>query len=127
MNDSAQPGQRWFIDLDWFHQRNRSFYVLAHGCLCPAHVKLRGRPREMPSDKLMNVIGDCCSKAQGFITDDLPILESVFRVFLSNGNQPLDVEKLSSQLNERRNSNRTSPAMLACLLATDQYYGLRQF
>ncbi|GAI17594.1 unnamed protein product, partial [marine sediment metagenome] len=30
-----QPVGRWFIDLDWLEQNNRSFLVLAQGCLCP--------------------------------------------------------------------------------------------
>ncbi|GAI07324.1 unnamed protein product, partial [marine sediment metagenome] len=43
---------------------------------------------------LLTTIKDCCSKTPGFITDKLPILGSIFRLFLANGNQPLDVEEL---------------------------------
>jgi hypothetical protein len=63
-----------------------------------------------------------------FITGQLPILESIFRLFLANGNQPLDLEELGRQLSEWRGGDtyRTSAEILSRLLASDQYYGLRQ-
>jgi hypothetical protein len=33
---NAQDAGRWFIDLEWLEEHNRSFLVLAVGCLCPA-------------------------------------------------------------------------------------------
>jgi hypothetical protein len=33
--EAEQPPKRWFIDLDWFPRNNRSFTVVARGCLCP--------------------------------------------------------------------------------------------
>jgi len=64
----------------------------------------------------------------GLITGELPILESIFRLFLATGNQSLDLEELGKQLSERRSGDpyRTSVEMLSRLLANDQYYGLRQ-
>jgi len=29
-----QVSPRWFIDLDWYQQNNRSFFALAQNCLC---------------------------------------------------------------------------------------------
>ncbi len=76
----------------------------------------------------MTTIKDCCSKTPGFITGELPILESIFRLFLANGNQPLDLEELGRQLSDWRGGNTygTSPEILFRLLNKDQYYGLRQ-
>jgi hypothetical protein len=124
---SDQPVGRWFIDLDWLEQNNRSFLALAQGCLCP---KCRERLEEgkggIPAADLISTIKNCCSKTPGFITDRSPILESVFRLFLANGNQPLDLEKLGKQLAERRGgvSQRTSTEVLSRLLSHDQHYGL---
>ncbi len=118
--------QRWFIDLDLHQQSNRSFVVLAQGCLCPkCQKRLKG---EISAADLLTTIKDCCSKTPNFITDKLPILESIFRLFLTNGNQPLDLEELGRQLSEWRGGDtyRTSAEMLSRLLASDQYYGLRQ-
>jgi hypothetical protein len=121
-----QVSQRWFIDLDWHQQSNRSFVVLAQGRLCPkCQKRLKG---EISAADLLTTIKDCCSKTPNFITDKLPILESIFRLFLTNGNQPLDLEELGRQLSEWRGGDtyRTSAEMLSRLLASDQYYGLRQ-
>jgi len=58
----------------------------------------------------------------------LPVLESIFRLFLANGNQPLELEELGKQLSEWRDGDtyRTSEEILSRLLLSDQYYGLRQ-
>ena len=116
----------WFIDLDWLQQSNRSFSALARGCLCPkCQKRLQG---EISEADLLATIKDCCSKAPDFITGESPILESVFRLFLANGNQPLDLDELGRQLSERRGGDtyRTSPGVLSRLLISDQYYGLCQ-
>jgi len=121
-----QVSQRWFIDLDWHQQNNRSFLTLAKGCLCPkCQEQLKG---EISEADHLRAIKDCCSKTPDFITGKLPILESVFRLFLANGNQPLDLEELGTQLSEWRGGDtyRTSVEILSRLLSSDQYYGLRQ-
>jgi len=126
---NEQPGWRWFIDLDWFEQHNRSFFALAEGCLCPeCRERLKVGKEEISAADLLANIEDCCSKTPGFVTDKSPILESIFGLFLANGNQPLDLEQLSKQLAEWRGGDtyRTSPEILSRLLESDQYYGLRQ-
>jgi hypothetical protein len=123
-----QPGPRWFIDLDWLEQNNRSFLVLARGCLCPkCRERLgEGKGKILAADLISN-IRDCCSQTPGFITDRLPVLESIFRLFLANGNQPLDLEEMVKQLSEWRGDSRRTPAeVLSRLLKNERYYGLRQ-
>ena len=124
--NTNQVSPRWFIDLDWYQQSNSSFFALAQGCLCPkCQKRLKG---EISAADLLKTIKGCCSKAPNFITGKLPILESIFRLFLANGNQPLDLEELGRQLSEWRGGDtyRTSAEILPRLLASDQYYGLRQ-
>ncbi len=121
-----QATRHWFIDLDWHQQSDRSFFALAQGCLCPkCQKRLKG---EISVAALLTTIKDCCSKTPNFITGKLPILESIFRLFLTNGNQPLDLEELGRQLSEWRGGDtyRTSVEILSRLLGSDQYYGLRQ-
>ena len=116
----------WFIDLDWYQQNNRSFFTLAQGYLCP---RCREQlPKEISADELLTTIKDCCSKTPDFITDKLSILESIFRLFLTNGNQPLAAEELGKQLNEWRGGDtyRTSAEVLSHLLRDERYYGIRQ-
>ncbi len=127
---AEQPVERWFVDLNWFPQNNRSFFALAQECLCPAcRQRLTASPAEIAAGDLLAAISDCCSRTAGFIHGDLPILESVFRLFLANRNQPLDLEELSRELSERRAEAvyRTSPQVLSRLLKNDRYYGLGRF
>jgi hypothetical protein len=124
----AQPGPRWFIDLDWLEQNNRSFLVLAQGCLCSRCRERLGESKgEISAADLISNIRDCCSQTPEFITDRLPVLESIFRLFLANGNQPLELEELVKQLSEWRGDSRRTPAeVLSRLLRNERYYGLRQ-
>ena len=123
-----QPKPRWFIDLGWFQQNNRSISALAQSYLCAkCRKQLSAEGKEISESDLLTTIKDCCSHAPEFITGQLPILESIFRFFLANGNQPLTLEELGEQLSERRggDTSRTSEEILLRLLKSDQYYGLR--
>ena len=125
ITDQISP--RWFIDLDWYRQNNRSFLALAQGCLCPECGE-RLKEGEISAADLVTTIKDCCSKTPDFITGKVPILEAIFRLFLANGNQPLDLEEMGRQLSDWRGgeTSGTSAQVLSRLLERDQYYGLRQ-
>ncbi len=126
---SEQVEPRWFIDLDWYQPNNRSFFTLAGRCLCAkCRKRLKVEEREVSAEVLLSAINDCCSQKPDFISGELPILESVFRLFLANGNQPLDLEEIGEQLSEQRGGSpyHTSVEVLARLLKSDQYYGIRQ-
>jgi len=124
---TEQIKSRWFIDLDWYQQSSRSFLTLAKHCLCP-ECRKRLKEKEVSPEDLVSAIKDCCSQAKDFIADNLPILERIFRLFLANGNQPLDLEELGEQLRKWRGEGvyPTSPEVLSRLLESDQYYGLRK-
>jgi hypothetical protein len=97
--------------------------------LCPkCRKQLKAGEAEISTDDLLSTIKDCCSQTPGFITHRLPILECIFRLFLANNNQPLDLEELGKQLSQWRGGDAycTSAEVLSRLLENDQYYGLRQ-
>ena len=120
-----QPLPRWFIDVDWFPRSNRSFTVVARNCLCSGcRKRLEEETGEISTADLLATIGDCCSKEPGFISSGLPVLASMFRLILANGNQPLDPEELSRQLTEWRRGYPMSPENLNRLLENDRYYGI---
>jgi len=77
---------------------------------------------------LVNTIKGCCAKTADFTSGKLPVLENIFRLFLANGNQPLDAEEMAKQLRERRGGDaRPTPAeVLSRLLQDERYYGIRQ-
>ncbi len=125
--NTEQVRPRWFIDLPRYQESKRSFFALAHSRLCPkCQERLKG---EISDADLIANFKDCCSKSRRFVSVGLPILESIFRLFLANGNEPLDLEELSKQLRERRGdaTPRTSVETLACLLKNEQFYSIRQF
>ncbi|MFC1909491.1 hypothetical protein ACFLXD_06575 [Chloroflexota bacterium] len=124
-----RPETRWFIDVDWYQQNNRSLLVLAQNYLCPKCAKqLSDKGKEIPLDNLLTTIKNCCSQTPGYINSQLPIMESIFRLFLANGNQPLSIEELGSQVSEWRGSDnyRTSAEIISHLIKRDDYYGLAE-
>jgi len=126
---NEEPIQRWFLDIDWYQQNNRSLFSLAQHCLCyTCRERLEVSESNDSIPELLAAIKDCCSQDTDFITSRLPILESVFRLILSNGNRPLGLEELGNQLRERLGGDtyRTSSEMLSRLLGNDRYYGLRR-
>jgi len=119
----------WFIDLDWYQPNNRSFLTIARDCLCPnCRQQLKVDEKEVPAADLLTAIKSCCCREPGFVTGATPVLESIFRLFLASGNQPLELPELGKQLSDWRGGDtyRTSTEILSRLLASDRYYGLRQ-
>jgi len=126
---TEKPKPHWFISLAWYQPNNRSFAEVAKGSLCAqCRRKLEAMDKELSPVELIANIKDCCAKRPEFITPLQPILESMFRLFLANGNEPLDLESLGKQLSERRGGDtaRTSPEILSRLLQNERYYGIRQ-
>ena len=117
---------RYFIDLDWYQQQERSFATLAESRLCPTSRK---KEKTKSEAALLRTIRQCCSKRDGFITPNMPLLEMIFRLLLANGNQPLELEQMQEQLQkwlgDTSNSRDLSVPKLKRILNNDQYYGLR--
>lgn len=126
VNGIEQEEQRWFIDIDWFERNARSFSVLAERSLC-SKCRKRLKGDKLSDNELFTNIKDCCSGEPGFINGATPIMESVFRLFLANGNQALDIIELGRQLSEQRgvDTYRTSIEVLPRLLNHDRYYGIK--
>jgi len=137
MNDSAKkeeetdesPPTRWAISLEWFHDSNRSAVMLISERLCPTCAsKLSSGKKEPSPEELISSIQKCCSNTPEFINHRLPVMESVFRLFLGNGNQSMGLDEVGQYLNQLRggDSYHTSPEALLRLLKSDRYYGLQE-
>ncbi|MBL7166845.1 MAG: hypothetical protein ISS55_10250 [Dehalococcoidales bacterium] len=126
VNGIEQEEQLWYIDIDWFERNARSFSTLAERSLC-SKCRKRLKGGKLSDNELFANIKDCCSGTTGFISGATPIMESVFRLFLANGNQALDIIELGRQLSEWRgvDTYRTSIEVLPRLLNHDLYYGIR--
>lgn len=127
--DSEKDKTLWFVDLDWYKSNNRSISALAIDCLCSkCRKRLKIDKGEVGITELVTAINDCCSNMPGYITKELPILESIFRLFLANKNRPLEIGVIKQKLGELRGGDayQTSVELLYRLLQVDRYYGLKQ-
>lgn len=117
--------ERWFIDLKWHKENDCSLFAVAQDYLCPRCR--RKFKKEIEEPKIIETISSCCSQKPGFFKVNTPILTMVFRTFLANSNQPLDLEELAGELARHRGefSPVVSPQTLSRLLKSDRYYGLR--
>lgn len=123
-----QTQSRWFIDLVWYEQNNRSFFDLAHQSLCTKCTeKLGKKKKKATQNDVLVAIKDCCSQSPEYITSKMPLLESIFRIILANGNQPMDIEEIGKQLTERRGEvYSVSTQILTRILSNDRWYGFKQ-
>lgn len=122
---STEPPVRYFIDMEWYKKQGRSFVELASSRLCPASQK---KEKSKSEAALLRTIKQCCSKREGFITANMPILEMIFRLFLANGNEPLALEEIQEQLqrlNDISGARDLSLPRLKRIIENDKYYGLR--
>ena len=124
--DTGEIQLRYFIDLDWYQEQERSFATLASSRLCPTSRK---KEKTKSEAVLLRAIKTCCSKRDGFITPNMPLLEMIFRLLLANGNQPLELgqmqEQLQKWLGDSSNARDLSVPKLKRILSNDKYYGLR--
>lgn len=124
---------RFHIDFDWWAQNDRNWRVDLVSFLCPEHQESYGGIPEgevidwvdpetaevQQVDGLQHVLITHCAKQQGFIEERTSLVESSFRVFLSNGNTPLTPVELSDQL------GRSPTVILQTLSGPRVYKGLR--
>jgi hypothetical protein len=125
---NEQPVTKWAISLDWFETNNRSARLMIKEYVCPNCAgELEHKKKPPTPQELVNRVQKCAQHTPDFINHKMPIMESIFRLFLSNGNKPLSLEEISQQLTQLRegDSYRTSPELLLNLLTTDRYYGLQ--
>ena len=119
---------QWIIDLNWLKTHRRSFNVLTKSALCPkCRKKLKADTEEVNPAEILKAIQGCCSKVDDYIAPRLPFQETIFRIFLSNGNKPMTLVELGNELKRRRGPDgaKTSPEYLARILQGDTYYGIR--
>jgi hypothetical protein len=125
-NIAPDKASKWYIDLKWYDKNKRSFMDLAKRGICgKCAEKLNKKKKPATKEDVLAAIKDCCSQTPEFITPKMPILESVFRIILANGNKPMGIDEISRELNEKRGSDTYSSSkdLLIRLLSNDRWYG----
>jgi len=97
------------VDYAWWEQKGLHIGVELRTHLCQEHRAVfsghfdtekidwvdekTGQVRQV--DGLQHVLEVHCSKQPDYIDENLPLIDTVFRVFLANGNTPLNCRELS--------------------------------
>ena len=108
-----------FIDFDYWKSKEENWRTLLSGYLCDEHFaqyKEAGDPSELvdvvdaetgevqQKDVLLDCLYSHCAKAPGFVPENGPLTDSIFRVLLSRNNQPLSAAELGEILNKNPNT-----------------------
>ena len=121
------------IDFEWWQENDRSWRVYLQSLLCEVH---RESFAEEESGELLDVVDPStaevrtvdglqhtvmthCAHQPGFLTLHTSLVESIFRLLLANGNQPMTANELAQQL------GRPAHTILRTIGGTRVYRGIR--
>lgn len=123
------------IDFDWLFENDQNWHVSLIGYLCEKHrlfFELNTEHHRIDSvnpdtgevtqsDQLMDILMNHCAKQENFIPMNGTLTDTVFRLFLSNGNQPLNSEEIGKLI------NRSPDTILKTLSGPRIYKGIKHF
>jgi len=121
------------IEFDWWKKNDRDWRVYLRGFLCQEHQKLfenldndevidwvDPKSAEVTQvDGLLHILITHCAKQEDFLSNRMALVDSVFRILLSNGNRPMTSEELGEIL------NRPPTTILRTLSGLRVYKGIR--
>ena len=110
----VKPGLEtpYHIDFDWWQQTDRNWRIYLRDYLCSDHQEayvdvdpelqvdwIDPETAEVTKvDGLQNILISHCAKQDTFISHRTTLVDSNFRIFLSNGNVPLSAKELSVEM-----------------------------
>ena len=121
------------IDFDWWRRYDRDWRVYLRSYLCPEHQEAFANleageqvdwvdpetAEVQRVDGLQHVLISHCAQQPEFIDQHTTLVDSVFRLFLANGNTPMTAVDLAQQL------GREPMVILRTLSGVRVYKGLR--
>ena len=125
---------KFHIDFAWWDKQNKDIRIFLRDLLCDdcraslgdlSNVEMVDMIDPQTAevarvDAVWEAIRACCSVQPGYVTVDTPLLESIFRTFLANGNRPLSVRELHERLDKK------PPETILRMLTKGQIYlGIR--
>ncbi len=108
-----------FIDFEFWKSREENWRTLLSSYLCEEHLaqfKEAGDGSDLidavdpdtgevrQKDILMDCLFSHCAKEPGFVPENGPLTDSIFRLFLSKDNQPMSAAELGEVLNKNANT-----------------------
>lgn len=121
------------IDFEWWKKNDRDWRVYLRSFLCEEHQKMfenldsdevidwvDPKTAEIKQvDGLQHILISHCAQENSFFSQNMALVDSVFRVFLSNGNEPLTPEELGDIL------HRPPETILRTFSSIRVYKGIR--
>lgn len=103
---------RYHIDFHWWQQNDRDWRVYLRSNLCQEHQRAfenvhteqkvdwvdpnTGEVQQV--DGLQHVLITHCARQESFITQHSTLVDAAFRIFLANGNTPMNSTELAARL-----------------------------
>lgn len=123
------------IDFDWWKKNERDWHVYLRSLLCAEHQEAYGEmaadqtidwvdpvtAEVKPVDGVQNTLMTHCVKQPDFLTEQTALVEAVFRLFLTNGNNPISSRDLGARL------HRPPETILRTLAGARVYKGIRPY
>lgn len=121
------------VDFDWWQQNDRDWRVYLRSLMCEEHQAAFAEWDDAKMldwvdpetaevkvvDGLQHTLMSHCALAPAFLDERTSVVESVFRLFLINGNKPMDSVELSKKL------NRPAMTILRTIAGMRVYRGIR--
>jgi hypothetical protein len=121
------------VDFDWWGQNDNDWRVFLRSLLCPEHQQALADVQEgamidwvdprtaevQQVDGIQHALMTHCALQPDFVDPHTAMVEAVFRLFLANGNQPMNAVDLSRIL------NRPAETILRTLAGPRVYRGIR--
>ena len=107
------------IDFDYWKSKEQNWRTHLSGYLCEEHYQLYkeiGDSSELidvvdpetgeveQKDLLIDCLYSHCARQPNFVPENGPLTDSIFRVFLTRGNQPLSAAELGEILDKNANT-----------------------
>lgn len=124
---------RFHIDFNWWKQNDRDWRVYLRSFLCDEHQKAYAdvdifdqvdwvdpdTAEVQQVDALQNILITHCARQEAFISQQNTLVDSIFRLFLSNGNTPLTPIEMAEE------TGRDANIILRTISGLRVYKGIR--
>ena len=122
---------KYFIDAARARELDHSLAVILLSRRCAScRAKLEANQENPTEEQHMKEIAKSCSTQDGFIRPEMPMQEIIFRMLLSRGNKPVNLEELHYAVTDEwytpANPRSITLDNLKRVLEYDMYYGFKE-
>ncbi|MBN1303583.1 MAG: hypothetical protein JXA13_04045 [Anaerolineales bacterium] len=121
------------IDFDWWKFNDRDWRVYMRSLLCSEHQEALAEIQDDQKvdwidpvtaevklvDGVQHILMSHCARQPEFLTQQTALVEAIFRMFLTNGNTPMNSQELGARL------KRPAETILKTISGPRVYRGLR--